>query len=100
MKRGRRTIGSRDLKTRLGAHLKRVREGATLVITDRGHPIAELRPLDAGKGHLQRRLAELEALGILSRETRSRAPLRPFQPIVGRGRPASDAVCEDREDRF
>ena len=100
MKGARRTIGSRELKTRLGTHLKRVREGATLVITDRGHPVAELRPLDAGNGGLERRLAELEALGVLSRGARSRPALPPFRPIPGRGRLASDAVSDDREDRF
>jgi prevent-host-death family protein len=100
MKRGRRTVGSRELKTRLGAYLRRVREGATLVITDRGHPVAELKPLQTGQGDLDDRLVELEALGLLSRETRSRAPLRPFTPIASRGRPASDAVSEGREDRF
>ena len=100
MKRPRRTVGSRELKTRLGTYLKRVREGVTLVITDRGHPVAELRPLDAGRHGIERRLAELEAAGILSRDSRSRAALRPFVPIASRGRPASDAVSDDRQDRF
>jgi prevent-host-death family protein len=93
-----RTVGSRELKTRLGTHLKRVRAGATLVITDRGHPVAELRPLDVSEDDLDGRLAELEALGIVTRG-RSPGPLRPFRPITSRGRPLSEAVSEDREDR-
>jgi len=100
MSRSRKTVGARELKTRLGSHLRRVRQGATLVVTDRGHPVAELRPLDTGGTDLERRLAELEALGILSLEGRSPAPLRRFAPITSRGRPASEAVSEDREDRF
>jgi prevent-host-death family protein len=96
--RRRKTVGARELKTRLGSHLRRVREGTTLVITDRGHPIAELRPLTGGGDTLTRRLAELEALGVVSRENRQ-AALRPFVPIVGRGRPVSDAISEEREDR-
>jgi prevent-host-death family protein len=99
MSRARRTVGSRELKTRLGSHLKRVREGATLIITDRGHPVAELRPLRAVEGDLDRRLSELEALGVLSQENRPQ-DLRPFRPIASRGRPAGEAVVEDREDRF
>ena len=39
------TVGARDLKTHLGKHLRRVRAGHTLVITDRGEPIAEIRVL-------------------------------------------------------
>ena len=99
MSRPKRTVGSRELKTRLGAHLKRVRAGATLVITDRGHPVAELGPLEASGEGLDGRLAELEAVGMLTRG-RSRGSLRPFRPITSRGRPLSDAVTEDREDRF
>ena len=38
-------VGARELKTRLGTYLQRVREGRTLVVTDRGEPVAELRPL-------------------------------------------------------
>lgn len=99
MSRARRTVGSRDLKTRLGSHLKRVREGATLIITDRGQPVAELRPLRAVEGDLDRRLSELEVLGVVSQENRSQ-PLRPFTPITSRGRPVAEAVAENREDRF
>ena len=40
-------VGARELKTRLGTYLRRVREGRTLLVTDRGEPIAELRPLPA-----------------------------------------------------
>src|SRR5688572_7896540 len=38
-------VGARELKTRLGSYLQRVREGRTLVVTDRGQPVAELRPV-------------------------------------------------------
>ena len=40
-------VGARELKTRLGTYLRRVREGRTLLVTDRGEPVAELRPLPA-----------------------------------------------------
>ena len=40
-------MGARELKTRLGTHLRRVREGRTVLVTDWGEPIAELRPLAA-----------------------------------------------------
>ena len=42
-------VGARELKTRLGTYLRRVREGRTLLVTDRGEPIAELRPLPTDK---------------------------------------------------
>ena len=38
------TVGVRDLKARLSRHLKRVRAGARLVVTERGRPIAAIVP--------------------------------------------------------
>lgn len=91
------TVGARELKTRLGAYLRQVRRGATLVVTDRGEPIAEVRPLPA-EGGVEAELAALEALGVVTRAVRSKLP--PFRPLVSSGRPASEAVVEGREDRF
>jgi prevent-host-death family protein len=89
------TVGARELKTRLGGYLQQVREGRTLVITDRGQPIAELRPLPrAGEG------ARLEQLKVLGAVTRSESrPLAPFRPVRSRGPSVSDAILEDRQDR-
>lgn len=90
------TAGARALKTRLGSYLRKVRQGATVVITDRGQPIAELRPLDhrvAGNPGL----ARLIASGAVTR--RQPTPLEAFRPIRSRGASLSEAVVEDREGR-
>ncbi len=93
------TVGSRELKTRLGTYLRQVREeGATLIVTDRGRPVAELRPLERYEGGAEARLRELAALGVVSGEVGERRPLAPFEPI--RGASLSQAIIEDREDRF
>ena len=39
------TVGVRELKNRLSHHLKRVRAGARLTVTERGKPIATLAPV-------------------------------------------------------
>ena len=93
----RHVVGARELKTRLGTYLRRVREGRTLVVTDRGEPVAELRPLQAD--------ASLPAVLLkLSSKRTVTLPLRKsmasFRPIQSHGRALSDAVGEDREDRF
>ena len=90
------TVGVRELKTRLGGYLQQVRQGRTLVITDRGEPVAALKPLGhAGGG--DERLEQLEALGVVTRpETR---PLSRFRPVRGRGPSVADAILEDRADR-
>ena len=39
-------VGVRDLKARLSEHLGRVKAGETLVVTERGIPVAKLTPLE------------------------------------------------------
>ena len=92
------TVGSRELKTRLGTYLGRVRRGATLLVTDRGEPVAELRPLDAAGSPEDAGLVALEVLGVVTRNPKAR--LSPFRPVRSSGRPVSEAVVEGREDRF
>jgi len=91
-------VGVRELKTRLGRYLREVRQGRTIVVTDRGEPVAELRPIALGKSGQGTDIDRLVALGHLTKT--SNAPLTPFRPIKQQGRPLSDAVVEDREDRF
>ena len=93
-----REIGARELKTRLGAYLREVREGATLIVTERGEPVAEIRPLPTGGKTEKARLDELVSRGTLTRESRKK--LSSFRPIRIAGRPLSETVIEEREDRF
>jgi prevent-host-death family protein len=90
-------VGSRELKVRLGAYLRRVRQGQTLIVTARGEPIAELRPLTS-ENTRDAILAKLEANGAVARP-RQRG-LSPFRPIASSGESAAAAVIADREDRF
>jgi prevent-host-death family protein len=90
-------VGARELKVRLGRYLQQVRQGRTLVVTDRGQPVAELRPMPAATG-VEAVLARLEARGVVTRPTRQR--LAPFRGVESRGASLSAAVVADREDRF
>jgi prevent-host-death family protein len=90
-------VGARELKVRLGKYLRQVRQGRTLVVTDRGQPVAELRPM-SGAGGADAILARLEADGIVTRPTKK--GLQPFRPIESRGPSLSAAVLEDSQDRF
>ena len=71
--RVRMTIGSRELKTRLGTYLRHVREGTTIIVTDRGRPVAELRPLSRSEDDVESRLRELVLAGVVSGEVAERA---------------------------
>ncbi len=92
------TVGAREFKTRLGTYLRQVREGRTLTITDRGRPVATVTPVDMTGQSIEARLERLRAEGVV---TGTGKPLsRVHNPVDLKGRPLSEIIIEDREDRF
>ena len=91
------TVGSRGLKNRLGRYLGMVGKGETIIVTDRGKPVARLLPpippstLAVGEEEI---LAQLEAEGHIRRGTRR---FRKFKPIRVKGKPMSQIIIEDRD---
>lgn len=90
----RQEVGVRELSARFDEYLGAVRAGTTLIVTDRGEPIAELRPL---QGDLEQKLARLRAAGVIGGGA---GRLKPSEPVRIPGVSLSDAILEDREDRF
>lgn len=90
-------VGARELKTRLGRYLNRVRRGDVIIVTDRHEPVAELRPIGDPRDPRQRRLAQLAAAGALSLPA-SRTLAR-FSPEPLSSGSASAAVSADRDER-
>jgi prevent-host-death family protein len=95
-------VGSRELKTRLGTYLDQVKRGQTIVVTERGKPIAELRPIEEPEDRLDAALRRMAAEGLVTLPTRQGPALTPFKPIkLPPGTPSIvEAIAEDREDRF
>lgn len=90
-------VGVRELKNRLTHYLSRVREGVTVVVTDRNEPIAVLHGLDAvdENAGLDERLAALAHAGALTLPSR-KVPFPPVRRAKAKGRPASEMLLEDR----
>ncbi len=88
------TVGIRDLKARLSHYLREVSAGATLVVTDRGRPIARVLP--AAGGSLAERTEELIRAGLLAWSGCQLEPEVPRVPVRGEGTVA-DLLLEDRE---
>jgi prevent-host-death family protein len=89
-------VGSREFKNRMGRYLREVRRGRSLVITDRGKPVAKVVPPDEAETEqpsLTERLKQLEALGLIRLAKR---PLSKFHAIPSRGKSASEMIIEDR----
>jgi len=82
----------RDLKTHLSQHLKRVRSGAPLLVTERGRSIATISPVEAP--------ADIDWAHQLVAEGRAHwnggKPGGATRPAKITGKPASSIVLEDR----
>jgi prevent-host-death family protein len=87
-------VGARELKNRLGKYLKRIKLGETVVVTDRGVPIAELRPIDSGKLSVEERLTRMADAGDFTPASGRR--LMRFEPISVRGKAVAVTIIEER----
>ena len=86
------TVGIRDLKMHLSRHLKRARAGVRLLVTERGHPIATINPVDVR--------ADVDWAHQLVAEGHSHwnggKPTGAKRPAKVSGRTAASIVIEDR----
>ena len=86
------TVGIRELKTHLSRHLKRVRSGARLIVTEHGRSVATISPIDQGDvGWVDQLIAEGVAQWSGSKPTGARNPVT----LAGK-RSAAAVVIEDR----
>lgn len=84
------TVGIRALKQNASAVVAEAAAGETIVITDRGEPVAQMLPYSEG------RLAALEAAGLLRRGSGSIGDLPP--PLEIDGPSLSETLEEMRSD--
>jgi prevent-host-death family protein len=86
------TVGIRELKTHLSRHLKRVRAGARLLVTEHGRSIATISPVDAPADvdWAHQLVADGQAHWNGGKPTGAKRPARIT------GRTASAIVIEDR----
>lgn len=86
------TVGIRELKTHLSRHLKRVRSGVRLLVTERGRSIATINPVEVS--------ADVDWAHQLVAEGRAHwnggKPTGVKRPATIAGKTASSIVLEDR----
>lgn len=94
-----RTVGSRELKNRLGRYLGVVKKGGAILVTDRGKPVAKLVPADDEEDSSSRidvLLRQMEAEGHLRLATKPQRAWKARKLIRAKGKPASQMIIEDR----
>ena len=86
------TVGIRELKTHLSRHLKRVRSGVRLLVTERGRSIATINPVEmpADIDWAHQLVAEGHAYWNGGK------PLGAKRSVKTTGRTVSSIVLEDR----
>lgn len=89
-----------ETKNNLSALLDLVRNGETIIITDRNHSIARIEPISkTGKSDDESRLARLERAGILKRAKKASSKGIDFAPIKSAKKASAlKALLAERED--
>ena len=93
-----RTASVVELKARLSEHLRLVKAGHEIVVTDRGVPVARMLPLDDGARRSTRRL-RLTRSGVL-KPGRGKLPAALKRPPLApdTGTSVVEAVVAERRD--
>jgi len=80
-------VGVRELKARLSEYLRRVRDGETVLVTDRGVVVAELGPpRRPAESRVPSRLEEMAAAGMVTLGTGNDPDAYPlFEPLLSEG---------------
>jgi prevent-host-death family protein len=93
-----RTVGLKTLKNKLSEYVRLAAAGDTVVITDRGRPVAEIRPPPPkSESIIERGVRE----GWITPAKKPFAPLPPGKPVLGLTlEKLMEDLDRDREDRW
>ncbi|MGC9334564.1 MAG: type II toxin-antitoxin system Phd/YefM family antitoxin [Anaerolineae bacterium] len=87
------TVGIRELKARLSSYVRKARSGASVIITDRGEPVARLVPMGRS---LEDRMEDLVYAGLITWSGKKLSRLAPVARTQGQ-QTVADLLLEDRE---
>ena len=92
-------LGLREANQQFSKAIKAVRAGKEVVLTERGRPIAVIKPIkkvDTQEAALQ----EMADEGLITLPSRKGPMPSPrWRPVKIKGKPLSQTIIDDREDR-
>jgi prevent-host-death family protein len=92
-------LGLREANQHFSKAIKAVRSGKEVVLTERGRPIAVIKPIK-GEDAEQTALQAMADEGLVTLPSRKGPmPAPRWRPVKVKGKPLSQTVIEDREDR-
>jgi prevent-host-death family protein len=86
-------VGVRDLKSRLSEYLRQVKQGKSIIITDHGHPVGRLSPVEQP---LEERLKAMQDAGMVAWNGQNLKPVIP-SAVNHSEQQVSDILVEMRE---
>lgn len=92
-------LGLREANQQFSKAIRAVRAGKEVVLTERGRPIAVIKPIktDDAEGAALQAMADE---GLITPATRKGPmPAARWRPLKAKGKPISETVIDDREDR-
>ncbi len=90
-------LGLREANQHFSKAIKAVRAGKEVVLTERGQPIAVIKPIK-GASEPEAVLKRMADEGFITLPTR-KGPLPRFEPVPLSGKPLSRTIIDDRDDR-
>ena len=92
-------LGLREANQHFSKAIKAVRAGREVVLTDRGRPIAVIKPLKA-EDTQEAALRAMVQDGFLVRAARKGPMPSPgWRPVKVKGKPLSQTIIDDRNER-
>ena len=91
-------LGLREANQHFSKAIKAVRAGKEVILTERGQPIAIIKPIKEEEHEQDAVLKRMADEGLITLPSR-KGPLPRFEPIRIKGRPLSQTIIEDRDDR-
>ena len=90
-------LGLREANQQFSRAIKAVRAGKEVVLTERGQPIAVIKPITQ-EHQPDAALRQMADEGLITLPTR-KGPLPRFEPVPISGKPLSQTVIDERDDR-
>ena len=90
-------LGLREANQHFSKAIKAVRAGKEVVLTERGKPIAVIKPIK-DEHESDAALKRMADEGLITLPIR-KGPLPRFEPVPISGRPLSQTIIDDRDDR-
>lgn len=90
--------GIKEIRDNFTQYLKRVKQGEEIIVTERGKPVALLKPIPEGKGVLEK--LESAAMKGLIRLPQKKGNIPIHKKIKLSGKSLTEVILEDRETEW